>query len=176
MSREDSLGNECRSLEDFTWAGCGVGGWGTGGRSGGGEAFPGKEVEADQAHRRSQGRDKRVTRQCRAQDMHSWGRKGDCTRRRVWTGHEHESSVSKEDGDATLSYMIYDTVLVYHNYILCQYYLGNINNKWYNFSDSDTMFNDRIWNYTSWAQSNMYSLVVILIKKNCMYIHAETEK
>ena len=71
MSREDSLGNECRSLEDFTWAGCGVGGWGTGGRSGGGEAFPGKEVEADQAHRRSQGRDKRVTGQCRGQDRRS---------------------------------------------------------------------------------------------------------
>ena len=71
MSREDSLGDEGRSLEDFTWAGCGGGGWGTGGRGGGGEAFPGKEVEPDQAHRRSQGRDKWVTGQCRAQDRRS---------------------------------------------------------------------------------------------------------
>lgn len=146
----------------------GVGGQGEGMAEGN---FPGKEAEAGRAHRRSRGRDKRVTGRCSAQDRCSWGQKGDRTRHQVWTRHEHESSISKEDSDATLSYMIYDTVLVYHNYILCQYYLCDINNKWYNFSDSDTMFNDRIWNYTSWAQSNMYSLVIILIKKIvCIYM------
>ena len=161
--------------EGFTWTGCGrVCGRGRGGKC---QLSLGKNprlTESTGRVREEVQRGKRVTQSSGEALVRLEGRQR--TRCRAWTRNEHKNSVSKEDSDTTLSYIIYDAVLVCHNYIVYQYYLCNINNKWYNFSDSDTIFNDRIWNYTSWAQSNMYSLVIILIKKNCMYIHAETEK
>ena len=90
---------------------------------------------------------------------------------RIRKGPFEEMILTLKFKEWVITFLLYYLLILHLLSCLC-----NINNKWYNFSDSDTIFNDRIWNYTSWAQSNMYSLVIILIKKNCMYIHAETEK